>query len=599
MSKFLRWTGITLIISMLPTLAFANPQTPVSDAENLTSIISRYSDGIKRADAFSATYYNVEEDLDKFGDYLSPEYFDRYKKLYKAALSDLKKINTRALAAKDLRTYKLFKEDMEISLRYFDYPSEYLDFNQMGNRIRYYIDDSSPSLTYFPFDSVKHYEAFIKRSEGFPIYIDRQIDLLKKGIKKKIILNCVVADKAIKSIQEGLEPEVEKNPFWRPTTVMPKEFAAADQERIKAGFKMMISDRILPSLRKFDTYFRKEYMPHCRQGYGLSDLKNGKDWYAFQILANTNLKLSAQDVHNTGLKEVERIAAEMEAIRKEIKFEGDFKAFLHSLTHDEKYYYKSASEMFQAFDKVKKEIAKKIPNYFSLTPKTDYQLAEAGNPEEASASYKVPTEMTPLGRFIINTKNLKAVPNYEVTTLSLHEAVPGHHFQLALQYEMKDQLSEYQRKIFNSTSFVEGWALYAEYLGREMGAFKDTMQRLGNLNAEMLRAVRLVVDSGIHGFGWSREKVIQYMSQHLASDMKDIETEADRYSVLPGQALAYKIGQLKIIQLRKLAEKELGTKFDIKEFHKGVIGYGTVSLSILEQQIAEWIESVRSQKPKR
>jgi uncharacterized protein (DUF885 family) len=249
--------------------------------------------------------------------------------------------------------------------------------------------------------------------------------------------------------------------------------------------------------------------------------------------------------------------------------------------------------MFNAFEKVKAETAERIPRYFSLVPKSDFKIVETSNPEDAAGRYDNPTENIPYGRFVANTINLRSVPVYGVTTLMLHETVPGHHFQLALQFEMKDKLSEYQRKVYSSNAFVEGWALYAEYLGREMGMYADPLQRLGNLNDELLRAVRLVVDTGIHAFGWTHDKTIAYMRDHLASDAKDIENEANRYSVWPGQALGYKIGQLKIIELRKLAEQELGPKFDIKEFHRVVIGNGTVSLTVLEQQVKDWIAETK------
>ena len=245
--------------------------------------------------------------------------------------------------------------------------------------------------------------------------------------------------------------------------------------------------------------------------------------------------------------------------------------------------------MFAAFEKIKQATALKVPQFFSLIPQSDFKIVETTNPEDPAGSYNQPTESSPIGRFLANTKNLKSVPKYDATTLMLHETVPGHHFQLALQYEMKDKLSEYQRKMYMSNSFVEGWALYSEHLGYEMGLYDDIDQRFGNLNDEMLRAVRLVVDTGIHSKGWDQKKAIAYMTENLASDAGDILNEANRYSVWPGQALGYKIGQLKIMELRSKAEKELGPKFDIKEFHKAVIGQGTVSLKILESQVNAYI----------
>lgn len=325
----------------------------------------------------------------------------------------------------------------------------------------------------------------------------------------------------------------------------------------------------------------------------MGGLPHGKEWYAFAIEATTNLALDPSVIHQTGLAEVARISGEMEKVRKELGFRGNLRSFQTSLTKDPRYFFTSAKDMFAAFTKVKEEVAKKLPAYFQLIPRADYKIVESSNPEDAAASYRDPTDNLPYGRFVVNTKNLHIVPVYEVTTLSLHESVPGHHFQLALQFEMKDRLSEYRRKMYFSGSFVEGWALYAEYLGNEMGMYTDPVQRVGHLNAEMLRAVRLVVDTGIHALGWSREKAFAYMKDHLATGDKDISNEVNRYSVWPGQALGYKLGQLKILELRRFAEKELGPRFDIKGFHAAVIGSGTVSLGVLESQVREWVASVK------
>jgi uncharacterized protein (DUF885 family) len=320
----------------------------------------------------------------------------------------------------------------------------------------------------------------------------------------------------VNTYMDGLEPKIEKNPFYRPILFMPKTFSAADQERLKGEFKTMVKDRIIPGFKKFDHYFRTEYTPHCRKSFGLGALPNGKEWYKYEILASTNLTLSPKEIHEKGLQEVERIKKELSKVKDELGFKGTYKEFLISLTHDPRYFFTSAADMFAAFEKVKTETAKKIPEYFSLMPTHDFKIVETSNPEDAAGSYNEPTELVPI---------------YDVTTLLLHETVPGHHFQLALQFEMKDELSEYQRKLFSSNSFVEGWALYSEYLGNEMGMYKDPMQRLGNLNDEMLRAVRLVVDTGIHAYGWSREKAFEYMKENLASDPKDISNEVNRYSV--------------------------------------------------------------------
>lgn len=587
-TRFLRALSI---LALFAAVAMSNGARSADDAARLGAVIDEYTQAVKRVDPYYAPYFNVEDDLDKFGDYLSADYLTRSKKVAADAVEKLRMVDPSALSAKDRRVYALFKGDVGMALRQFDFPSELLDFNQMDNRLREYIDASSHDLTDFPFDSVKHYDAFLKRSEGFPAFVDLQIETLKRGVKEGVVLNCVTARKAINTYKDALEPKIERNPFWRPMQFMPSDFPGEDRTRLESGFRKMIASHILPGFRKFDSYYRNEYLPHCRSGYGLGSLPKGKAWYAYQIEVGTSLRLDAKELHDLGLREVARIGTAIDNIQKRLGFKGTRAAFLMSLKNNPKYFFKNPKDMFDAFEDVRTRIGPIIAKYFSLMPKGDYKIVESGNPEDAAAQYVGPTETQPIGRFAINTHNLRAVAHYDVTTLSLHEAIPGHHFQLALQFEMKDELSEYQRKVFSSNAFVEGWALYSEYLGNEMGAFTDPVQSLGNLEADMLRAVRLVVDSGIHALGWSRARAIRYMKANLADDANSIATEADRYSVTPGQALGYKVGQLKIIELRKKAELELGPTFDIREFHGAVIGRGTVSLQVLEDQVIEWIQS--------
>jgi uncharacterized protein (DUF885 family) len=594
--KSLSFLGLLVLSTSCATRPAGTSQTATGspDSNRLNATIAEYTEASKHLDAFKASYFNVEEDLGKFGDYPSPAFFAREKSVYQKAINGLKAVRFDSLSAQDQRTYRIFKEDMEVSLEAFDYPFELLEFTQMDNRMHAYLDDSSEALTTFPFDTVGHYDAFIARAKTFPAYVDNQIDLLKRGLRENIVLNCPAAHAAVNTYQDGLQADVEKNSFYRPITFMPKSFSAADRQRLDTEFRKFVAEQILPGYQKFDRFFRTKYVPHCRASFGIGKLPHGKAWYNYAILKSTNLALSPKEIHKKGLEEVRRITGELEKVKAEIGFKGSLQEFRASLAQDPRYFFTSSKEMFEAFQKVKSDTSKQIPNYFNLIPSHDYKIVETSNPEDAAGSYNEPTDNIPYGRFVVNTKNLRSVPVYGVTTLSLHETIPGHHFQLALQYEMKDRLSEYQRKLFNSNSFVEGWALYAEFLGNEMGMYRDPVQRLGNLNDEMLRAVRLVVDTGIHAYGWSRKKAVAYMKANLASDDGDISNEINRYSVWPGQALGYKIGQLKIIELRRLAESELGKAFDIKEFHRVVIGSGTVSLGILESQVKDWITRTKA-----
>ncbi len=583
--------SLILIFNVAHAEPLSHPIKPdkVENSKNLETLVSDYTEKVKRLDAFSAAYFNIEENLSKFGDYLSPELKATSKALVTATLKSLKAIDSVSLDEAHRVTYDLFKEDLESSLKGFEFPSENISIDHKWTRLTNYLDDSSPGLSSFPFNTVKNYEDFVSRSNGFGLYIDRQIKVLKEGIQKKIILNCAVAEKVPGTYVEGLTKEVEKNPFYRPLAMMPKDFSQKDKDKITADFKNMIVVNIIPGFEKFDNFFKKEYLPKCRKEFGYGSFPNGKKWYAYNVMVNTNTNKTPNEIHRLGLSEVARIKLEMIKIKDRSGFKGSFKEFLKFKVDDPASYFKSSKEAIDAYQSVRKNIEAALPKYFNLRPKADYKVVEAENPEAPSGMYNQPTEMKPYGRFVINTINLKSTSIPGVTTLSLHEAVPGHHFQLALAYELKDKITEYQRKVFNSNAFVEGWALYSEYLGREMGMYKDDVQYFGHLSDEMLRACRLVVDTGIHSKNWSKQKAVDFMAANLAADIKEIESEVERYSVWPGQALGYKLGKLKIIELRKKAEKELKTQFDIKKFHDVVLGQGTLSLFVLEKRVNQWI----------
>lgn len=585
MSKL--FVRLALLISMI--LGASCATAPKGDSARLRATIEKFAAARKRVDPFNAPYFEVEEDLPKFGDFPSPEMIARTKAVYEDAATSLKTINPANLSAKDLLAYKLFKNDVELKLAALTLPFEYFDFSQMENRFREYLDDSSPALTAFPFDSVAHYRAFIKRSEGFPAFVDRQIANLRTGASKGYALNCTIAKNAIQTYKDGLTSPAEKNPFYRPATKFPTSFSAKERKELELEFFSMVNERILPGFRKFDSFYQKEYLPKCRKSFGIGSLPKGPEMYALRVRASTDSKLTPKEIHAIGLKEVARIREEMNAIRSQVGFKGNLKAFLKHLTADPKYFFKSPDDLISAFNAYRAKVALEVPKAFSLSPKSDFKIVESENTEDAAASYRVPTEYQPYGRFLVNAKNLKTTPTYGVNTLYLHEAVPGHHYQMALVFEMKDQLSEYQRKMFFSNAFIEGWALYAERWGREVGLVSEPLQLMGSLSDEMLRAVRLVVDTGIHSLGWSRERAISFMQDNVAADRRDVEIEIDRYSVWPGQALAYKLGQLKILELRERAKTHLGDRFDIREFHRIVIGSGTVSLSVLEENVDAWL----------
>jgi uncharacterized protein (DUF885 family) len=565
-------------------------QSTTTEAEkNLQRVITTYSETNKRIDAFYAPYFNVTEDLDKFGDFLSPEMEMRRQAMVHSALTDLEGIDQRGLSDSWHLAYRLFKGSLELEKKSFAFPDEYFAYNQMGNRFRQYIDDSSPELTSFPFKTLDHYRAFAKRAEGFSAFVDRQIKVLVEGANAGYALNCTIAKASIATYKDALEPVVEKNPFYRPVLHLPDDISKQEQANLRAAYAAMIQNHILPAFQKFDRFFQKDYLPKCRKGFGLKGLPRADEMYRFAIESNVDIAMDPVEIHKVGLREVARIRGEMVRAFKALGYNAPIQESLKRITKDEKSYFKSADEMLKAYDVIGLRVASAVATDFNLIPKTDFKIVASENPEDAAGSYRDPTEFVPYGRFMFNSSNLKATPRWGTMTLFLHEAIPGHHFHLALQYEMKQRLTEYQRKMFYSNAFTEGWALYAEHWGREAGLLNDPAQMLGSLSDEMLRAVRLVVDTGIHYYGWSRTKAMNYMKENLPTDARDIQIEVDRYSVWPAQALGYKLGQLKILELRQLAKASLGPKFNIRDFHRVVLENGTVSIPVLQSNVARWI----------
>lgn len=572
--------------------------TPKSQGDlAFEDLLQKHTEAAKRIDPFIAPYFGIEADLDKFGDYPTPTFYRRVRSHLERTQLELDRTPTADLSEQNLITFKLLKEDVARSLESFLYPDEFYDFNQMSNRLHAFLDESNPTLTSFPFDTVAHYDAFARKMTALPGYVNAQIEVLKNGIRKKVVLPCELANATPNSYREAIEADLENHPFLRPVKNFPAAIPDADRVRLRETYSRIISEVIVPQYQKFEVFYRQEYIPACsrRQGFGIGSLPQGKPWYQHMISATTGLKITPEDLHRLGLNEVARIRREMIAIQKTLGITGSFREFLQKMTADTKYQFKDSATMLQAFRETGAMIEAEIPQYFDLIPRTPYRMVESSNPEDAAARYMEPTDALPYGRFVVNTRNLKSTPTFGTTTLSIHEAVPGHHFHLAIQFELKKELPEYRRKLFFSGAFAEGWALYAEYLGREMGLYEDPLQKLGHLSDEMLRAVRLVVDTGIHRFGWPQKRALQYMEENLAADAKDILNEVNRYAAWPGQAVSYKVGQLKILELRRYAERELGPKFDLKQFHRQVLGKGSLSLSVLDSQIQAWVQSRKGQ----
>ena len=443
-----------------------------------------------------------------------------------------------------------------------------------------------------PFENAVDYDSYIGRLDEFARYTNEHIELMREGIRHGFVLPAVVLEGYQETITTHIYEDATKSPFYTPFTKFPKHLTDSDRQRLSAEGLNKIASDVIPSYQRFLEFMNVEYLPATRSSLGASALPNGREFYRHRVRKFTTLEVSPEEVHSLGISEVKRIRAEMESIPKVLGFEGNFDAFLRFLRTDPQFYPSSAESYKREIAFILKKMDGRLPELFGKLPRTPYGLKEIPEyiaPKTTAAYYQPPSgDGRTAGFYFINTYNLKSRPLYQLEALSLHEAVPGHHLQLALQQEIEDMPAF--RKYNGFTAFIEGWALYSERLGLETGFYEDPYSDFGRLSYEMWRACRLVVDTGIHYMGWTRDQAIDYMEKNTALSRHNIVAEVDRYISWPGQALAYKMGELKIRELRSLAEKELGERFDIRKFHDVVLGSGAVPLMVLEENVIRYIK---------
>jgi uncharacterized protein (DUF885 family) len=500
----------------------------------------------------------------------------------------LRKIDRSQLKRPDQINYDVFGRLLRNELDEANYRSHLIPIT---NRSGFHI--SFPQLPkQVPLNSVKDYENYIARLHAFERYADEHIGLMRSGIKEGMVLPAVVLEGYQDSIATHIVEDPRRSLLYTPFTKMPAKINRDDQQRLAAAGRQAISSSVVVGYRKFLEFMEQEYVPICRGSIGAAALPNGRDFYRHRVRRFTTLEVTPEQVHQTGLDEVTRIRTEMAEVIEQVEFKGDFAAFLNHLRTDPKFYAKSAEELKKETAYVLKKMDGQLPRLFKTMPRTPYGIREVPAyiaPKTTTAYYQQPTgDGSQAGFYYINTYNLQARPLYGVEALSLHEAVPGHHLQIALQQELTG-LPDF-RRFAGVTAFVEGWALYSERLGLEVGFYQDPYSNFGRLTYEMWRACRLVVDTGMHFLGWTRQQAIQFMAENTALSLHNIEAEVDRYISWPGQALAYKIGELKIRELRTLAEAELGGQFDVRLFHDAVLGHGAIPLDVLEENIRQFIK---------
>ena len=446
-----------------------------------------------------------------------------------------------------------------------------------------------------PLATVQDYENYLARLSAFPAYVDGTIELMRTGIRAGVTQPAVIFERFREPLEAQIVESTEDSVLYDPFKEFPAAIPEAEHERLQEAGRKAIAESIVPGFERFLTFMESEYVPNCRTSVGASSLPDGRDFYRHRVRKFTTLDTTPEEIHAKGLEEVARIRGEMQRIMDQVEFEGELSDFFEHLRTDPQFYAKSADELMMHVAYALKKMDGRLPELFGRLPKMPYGLKEVPDyiaPQTTAAYYEQPSgDGRKAGFYFMNTYNLSSRPLYTVEALSLHEAVPGHHLQIALQQEMGDYPDF--RRFTGFTAFVEGWALYAERLGLEVGFYSDPYSDFGRLTMEMWRACRLVVDTGMHYYGWTREQAINYMADNSALSMHNIRAEVDRYIGWPGQALAYKVGELKIRELRGMAEQELGTEFDVRAFHDTVLGSGAVPLDVLEQIVTDWVDSVR------
>jgi uncharacterized protein (DUF885 family) len=442
-----------------------------------------------------------------------------------------------------------------------------------------------------PFATVKDYEDWLKRTNDFVIWVDQAMVNMRAGIAKDVVQPRIVMERVLPQLEPMLAANVEQSIFYRPVTSFPESFTPEERERLSGAYRQAIETQIVPAYRRLHTFIKEEYLPRTRTTVGITSLPDGAEWYAYLVKLQTTTALTPAEIHEIGLKEVARIRGEMEQVIAQVQFKGDLAAFFKFLRSDPRFYYTKPEELLDGYRALKSKATEAAPRLFAVAPKADFEIRaveEFRARSAAAASYRVATpDGSRPGVFYVNTYDLKSRPRYTMQAIFLHEAVPGHHFQFSIQQELEDLPSF--RRFGGYTAYSEGWGLYGESLGRELGFYTDPYDHFGALGTEMFRAVRLVVDTGMHSRGWSREQAIEYMNSNAPVGQSDTVSEIERYIANPGQALAYKVGELKLKELRARGAERLGERFDLREFHTQVLTDGALPLDVLETKIDRWI----------
>jgi len=535
---------------------------------------------------------------DRIVDFTTAAWRADNRRFIERQLRELSGFNRNLLAGQDRLSYDIAKRDLMESLEGLRFPDWMQPVNQSFS-LPSFLAQMGSGGSIQPFRTAKDYDDWQRRMAGAVPILDGMVANMRIGISKGVTQPKPAMEKVLPQLATLAETDPEKSVFWGPLRSFPDTVSSADRERITAAFRVLIREQVAPAYRRMHDFVRDEYIPKARTTTAWSALPAGKPWYAHLAKSSTTTSMTPDEIHALGLREVRRIVGEMEAVRREVRFDGNLKAFFRHLQDDPRYYYDKPQDLVDRYKELQKKINILLPKLFDIAPKADYEVreVEAFRAESAAgASYlEASADGSRPGVFYINTFNLKAQPIFGMETLSLHEASPGHHFQNSIAHEL-ESLPKFRRFGTFYVAYSEGWALYAESIGKELGLFTDPYQWYGRLADEQLRAMRLVVDTGLHLKGWTRQQAIDYMLANSSMADSDVISEVERYIVNPGQALGYKIGQLEISKLRRNAESALGARFDVKKFHRVVLIDGPLPMSVLNLKVQDWIAMEKAKR---
>ena len=576
-SKFLLTTLISLTITACGT----------GNDESFNQILDdEWKRGIQENPVY-ASYMGDKSANQDWPDISEGAVRERQKKT-REVLEQIRSIDPQSLSIENQLNYRLFLYNYERSVRGQKFDSHLLTFGQRGG-----IQLEHETAEGLSFNTSQDYKDWLVRLEKLPTLIDQHINLGRLGIERKITAPNILMQRVAKQIQLQLVDNPEDSPFFNIFRDIPQNIQ--DHEAIQSMARDVIKSKVIPAYNKLNEFFTKEYLPASRTTYGVLDLPIGFEWYENLARYHTTTDLTPDEIHEIGLSEVERIRSEMQEVIDSLGFDGSFNDFLVFLRTDPQFYYETEDELLEAYLATSKKIDPEMVSLFKVLPSTPYGIKPIpmeSAPDTTTAYYMRPAaDGSRAGYYYVNLYRPDVRPKYEIEVLSVHEAVPGHHLQIALAMELEG-IPNF-RRYSGYTAYVEGWGLYSESLGYDIGLYSDPYSRFGALTYDMWRAVRLVVDTGMHYKGWTRQEAIDFFTANAAKTELDIINEIDRYLVMPGQALAYKIGQLKILELKNKAKEQLGDDFDIKEFHHAVLSQGALPLAVLEENIETYLLEIK------